>query len=259
MITCRNRIFACGNVCKHMYSMCGKSRVIAEYKRESIADGTTSACCDVCIVLGTLVYAYSYLPSIPGFPGLSRVSASPPGIPGELGIIPGFSVSSGIPELVQIIPVQHSHVHIMCAQYSAVQSADRGEDLPYSWLFSRMKKHFREFFFLLWCTFWHDFRLDIRGFGQKCQIKGNKEKSRESGGSGQGKQPSGVGRYAYSQMTSVNLQAVQAYRMPVERDARSRQTAEVIVVVRLQDVGRTRAANISRGNHGCMATTERLA
>ena len=41
-----------------------------------------------------------YLPSIPGFPGLSRVSASPPGIPELLQIIPGFSVSSGIPELV---------------------------------------------------------------------------------------------------------------------------------------------------------------
>ena len=40
-----------------------------------------------------------------------------------------------------------------------------------------------------------DIRLDIRDFGKKCEIKGNKEKSRESGGSGQGKQPWGVGRY----------------------------------------------------------------
>ena len=40
-----------------------------------------------------------------------------------------------------------------------------------------------------------DFRLDIRDFGKKYEIKGNKEKSRESGGSGQGKQPWGVGRY----------------------------------------------------------------
>ena len=32
-----------------------------------------------------------------------------------------------------------------------------------------------------------NFRLDIRNFGKKCEIKGNKEKSRESGGSGQGK------------------------------------------------------------------------
>ena len=31
----------------------------------------------------------------------------------SIPIIPGFSVSSGIPELVQIVPVQHSHVHIM--------------------------------------------------------------------------------------------------------------------------------------------------
>ena len=40
-----------------------------------------------------------------------------------------------------------------------------------------------------------DFRLDITDFGKKREIKGNKEKSRESGGSGQGKQPWGVGRY----------------------------------------------------------------
>ena len=160
----------------------------------------------------------AYLPSIPGFPGLSRVSASPPGIPGESGIIPGFSISSGIPELVQIIPVQHSHVHIMCAQYSAVQPADRGEDLPYSWLFSRMKKHFRGIFFIyIWCIFWHDFRFDIRGFGQKCEIKGNKEKSRESGGSGQGKQPSRVGRYENGGRFYIVLRDLYMLRMIILR------------------------------------------
>ena len=36
----------------------------------------------------------------------------------------------------------------------------------------------------------------MRDFDKKCEIKGKKEKSRESGGSGQGKQPWGVGRYA---------------------------------------------------------------
>ena len=63
-----------------------------------------------------------------------------------------------------------------------------------AWLFSRRKKHFRVIFSdfgRISC----DFRLDIRDFGKKCEIKGNKEKSRESGGSGQGKQPWGVGRY----------------------------------------------------------------
>ena len=48
----------------------------------------------------------------------------------------------------------------------------------------------------IWCIFSCNFRLDIRDFGKKCEIKGNKEKSRESGGSGQGKQPWEVGRYA---------------------------------------------------------------
>ena len=64
-----------------------------------------------------------------------------------------------------------------------------------AWLFSRMKKNFRVIFSdfgRISC----DFRLDIRDFGKKCEIKGNKEKSRESRGSGQGKQPWGVGRYA---------------------------------------------------------------
>ena len=78
-----------------------------------------------------------------------------------------------------------------CAQYSAVQYsrlADRGEGLV---------RHFRVIFSdfgRISC----DFRLDIRNFGQKKkgEIKGNEEKSRESGGSGQGKQPWGVGRYA---------------------------------------------------------------
>ena len=35
-------------------------------------------------------WAYTYLPSIPGFPGLSRVSASPPGIPELVLSIPGI-------------------------------------------------------------------------------------------------------------------------------------------------------------------------
>ena len=55
-----------------------------------------------------------------------------------------------------------------------------------------MKKHFH----VIFSNFGRiscDFRLDIRDFGKKCEIKGNKEKSRESGGSGQGKQPWGVG------------------------------------------------------------------
>ena len=59
---------------------------------------------------------------------------------------------------------------------------------------SWIKKHFRAIlsdFGRICC----DFRLDITDFGKKCEIKGNKEKSRESGGSGQGKQPWGVGRY----------------------------------------------------------------
>ena len=58
-----------------------------------------------------------------------------------------------------------------------------------------MKKHFRVIFSnfgRISCDFW----LDVRDFGKKCEIKGNKEKSRESGGSRQGKQPWGVGRYA---------------------------------------------------------------
>ena len=73
-------------------------------------------------------------------------------------------------------------------QYS--RPADRGEGL----VISRIKKHFRAIFSdfgRISC----DFRLDITDFGKKCEIKGNKEKSRESGGSGQGKQPWGVGRY----------------------------------------------------------------
>ena len=76
-----------------------------------------------------------------------------------------------------------------CAQYSAVQPA--GEGL----VISRIKKHFSAIlsdFGRISC----DFRLDITDFGKKCEIKGNKEKSRESGGSGQWKQPWGVGRYA---------------------------------------------------------------
>ena len=60
------------------------------------------------------------------------------------------------------------------------------------------EKHFR----LIFSDFGRiscDFRLDIRDFGKKkSDIKGNKEKSRESGGSGQGKQPWGVGRYVIS-------------------------------------------------------------
>ena len=62
-----------------------------------------------------------------------------------------------------------------------------------------MKKHFRVIFSdfgRISC----DFRLDITDFGKKCEIKGNKEKSRESGGSGQGKQPLGVGRYGRMHM-----------------------------------------------------------
>ena len=79
-----------------------------------------------------------YLPSIPGFPGLSRVSASPPGIPEVVLNIPGYPgfqcLPPGILELVQISPVQHSHVHIMRLVHrtmyiyipgSAVQPADR--------------------------------------------------------------------------------------------------------------------------------------
>ena len=37
-----------------------------------------------------LALPFSYLPSIPGFPGLSRVSASPPGIPELVLSIPDY-------------------------------------------------------------------------------------------------------------------------------------------------------------------------
>ena len=66
-------------------------------------------------------------------------------------------------------------------QLSAVQPAGR-PIVARAWLFSRMKKHFR----VIFSDFGRipcDFRLDIRNFGKKCEIKGNKEKSR---GSGQG-------------------------------------------------------------------------
>ena len=65
-----------------------------------------------------------------------------------------------------------------CAQYSTEQYsrlADRGEGLV---IFAD-EKHFRVIFSdfgRISC----DFRLDIRDFGKKCEIKGNKEKSRES-------------------------------------------------------------------------------
>ena len=78
-----------------------------------------------------------------------------------------------------------------CAQYSAYSRlADRGEGFV---IFVDEKAFPRNIsdFGRIPC----DFRLDIRGFGKKYEIKGNKEKSRESGGSGQGKQPWGVGRY----------------------------------------------------------------
>ena len=86
-------------------------------------------------------------------------------------------------------------------QYSRL--ADRGEGLVIfadEKAFPRMKKHFRVIFSdfgRISC----DFRLDIRDFGKKCEIKGNKEKSRESGGSGQGKQPWGVGRYGIATLS----------------------------------------------------------
>ena len=78
-----------------------------------------------------------------------------------------------------------------CSTGTAGRLADRGEGLV---IFAD-EKHFRVIFSdfgRISC----DFRLDIGDFGKKCEIKGNKEKSRESGGSGQGKQSWGVGRYA---------------------------------------------------------------
>ena len=42
---------------------------------------------------GSWLAWHPYLPSIPGFLGLSQVSASPPRIPELLQIIPGFSIS----------------------------------------------------------------------------------------------------------------------------------------------------------------------
>ena len=72
--------------------------------------------------------------------------------------------------------------------------ADRGEGLI---IFADEKAFPRN----IQAEFFCDFRLDIRDSGKKCEIKGNKEKSRESGGSGQGKQPWGVGRYVLTLMT----------------------------------------------------------
>ena len=51
-----------------------------------------------------------------------------------------------------------------------------------------------------------DFRLDI---GKKCEVKRNKEKSKESGGSGQGKQPWRVGRYGHDQGRGVECMGVE--------------------------------------------------
>ena len=76
-----------------------------------------------------------------------------------------------------------------CAQYSAVQPAGRSRrGLGYFTDEKAFPRNIQRFS----C----DFRLDITDFGKKCEIEGNKEKSRESGGSGQGKQPWRVGRYA---------------------------------------------------------------
>ena len=78
--------------------------------------------------------------------------------------------------------------HVTCAQYNAVQLAGRSRrGFGY---FVDEKAFLRNI-----QRFSCDFRLDVMDFGKKCEIKGNKEKSRESGGSGQGKQPWGVGRY----------------------------------------------------------------
>ena len=41
----------------------------------------------------------------------------------------------------------------------------------------------------------HDFKCIFWPFGTHCEIKGNKDKSREFGGIGQGKQPRESGRY----------------------------------------------------------------
>ena len=69
------------------------------------------------------------------------------------------------------------------------------------------KKHFRVIF-SDFCRISCDFRLDIRDFGKKCEIKGNKEKSRESGGSGQGKQSWGVGRYGHEYEVMVSVTTI---------------------------------------------------
>ena len=112
--------------------------------------------------------------SIPGIGDQSRVSASPPGIP-ELSTCSTRTCTS--------------------CDMCTVQCSTAGWPIEArAWLFSRMKKHFR----VIFSDFGRipcNFRLDVRDFGKKCEIKGNKEKSRESGGSGQGKQPWGVGRY----------------------------------------------------------------
>ena len=97
------------------------------------------------------------------------------------GIIPGFSVSSrhpggigdypGFQRLLRNPGIIYPCAALACAHHVtyAQQPANRGEDLPYSWLFSRMKKHFREKFIYgvhfgrISCNF----RLDIRDFGQK--------------------------------------------------------------------------------------------
>ena len=70
-------------------------------------------------------------------------------------------------------------------QYSRL--ADRGEGLV---IFAEEKAFPRNI-----QRFWKNFRLDIRDFGKKNVRSREIRKIRESGGSGQGKQPWGVGRY----------------------------------------------------------------
>ena len=112
--------------------------------------------------------------SIPGIGDYPGVSATPPGIP-ELSPCSTRTCTS--------------------CDMCTVQCSTAGWPIEArAWLFSRMKSVIFSDFGRISC----DFRLDIRDFGQKCEIKGNKEKSRKSGGSGQGKQPWGVGRYVSS-------------------------------------------------------------
>ena len=102
-----------------------------------------------------------------GFPGIIPGFSVSSRYPGGIGDYPGFQRLLQNPGIYPCAALARAH-HVAYAQYNIqLQPADRGEDLPYSWLISRMKKHFREkisgvHFGRISC----DFRLDIRDFGK---------------------------------------------------------------------------------------------